>query len=110
MKAFVQCFEDKLVKDKPSFLPISDDGSPRRIIDMSVYTKNRVLRTPLSFKLSDLTKTPLKLLPPWDGPNDVKEAFVTNVVAGAAGQRIFTMQDISCAIPATGRLPPRGAN
>jgi P4 family phage/plasmid primase-like protien len=109
MKAFVQCFEDKLAKDKPSFLPISDDGSSRRIIDMSVYTKNRVLRTPLSFKLSDSTKTPLKLLPPWDGPNNVKEAFVTNVVAGAAGQRIFTMQDISCAIPATGRLPLRGA-
>jgi P4 family phage/plasmid primase-like protien len=115
MKAFVQGFEEKLAKDKPSFLPSSDDDSPRHIIDMSVYTKNRVLRTPLSFKLSDSTRTPLKLLPPWDGPNDMTEVFVTNVAAGAAaGQRIFTMQDISRAIPApatsaTGSLPPAGA-
>lgn len=99
MNAFVKAFEDRLMKEKPAFLPCNDDGSPRNIIDMSVYSKNRVLRTALSCKLSDATKTPLKLLPPWDGRNDLEGAFVTNIVP--AGQHVFTMQDINRAIPAT---------
>ena len=50
------------------------------IIDMTVYSKNRLLRTPLSCKLDDATKTALRLLQPWCGTN-ITDAFVTNVPA-----------------------------
>ena len=100
------------MKEKPSHLPCNDKGSSRNIIDMSVYSNNRVLRTPLSSKLSDSTNTPLKLLPPWDGHNYLERAFVTNIVS--AGQHVFTIQDINRAIPTThalvtGLLQSRGA-
>jgi hypothetical protein len=112
MKAFAEGFEEELVNDAPPFFPTDDEGKPHRIIDFSVYTKNRVLRTPLSCKLSDETQTLLKLLSPWHGQSNLKEAFVTNVLV--AGARIFTVQDISRAIPSaatsfTGLLPAAGA-
>jgi len=47
---------------------------------MAVYTKNRLLRTPLSCKLEDATKTALSLLQPWCGTG-ITDAFVTNVPA-----------------------------
>jgi len=77
LKACVDDFVNKHADDKHFLWP----GYPDRcIIDMDVYSKNRVLRTPLSFKLDDATKTPLKLLHPWDGgSNNILDAFVTNV-------------------------------
>ena len=95
--AYVTDFLDTNAEDKAFFWP---DNSERSIVDMSVYSRNRVLRTPLSFKLDDATKTPLLLLPPWNGQNEIEEAFVTNLTLCGPGLRILTMQDISSIIPA----------
>jgi hypothetical protein len=97
LDAFVMDFLDTNAKDKAFFWP---DNLNRSIVDKSVYSRNRVLRTPLSFKLDDETKTPLLLLQPWNGQNEIEEAFVTNLTVCGPGLRILTMQDISSIIPA----------
>ena len=60
LAAFVQDFVYVHREDALFFAGKNDEC----IIDTSVYTKNRQLRTPLSCKLNDSTKTPLTLLQP----------------------------------------------
>lgn len=96
MDAFVTDFLNTHAEDKVFFWP---DNPKRSIVDKSVYGRNRLLRILLSFKLEDKTKTPLKLLPPWDGQNQIEETFVTNLSVCVPGLRILTMQDISGIIP-----------
>jgi hypothetical protein len=96
LEAFVLDFQKTHAKDKLFFWP----GEPHcSIIDTSVYSRNRVLRTPLSFKLNDESKTPLKLLQPWDCHNRIEEAFITNLAVPASDLRILSMEDISSVIP-----------
>ena len=66
------------------------------IIDTSVYTKNRQLRTPLSCKLDDSTKTPLAPLEPWCGSNDIWDALVTNP---AADLPVIGLEDFTTTMP-----------
>ena len=96
MEAFVLDFQKTYAQDRRFFWPAEPQ---RSIIDTSVYSKRRVMRTPLSFKLNDKTKTPLKLLQPWDSSKGIEEAFITNLGICASDLLTLSMEDISCVIP-----------
>ena len=49
------------LSDLPQFQYIKSDGTRKRFIDPSVYSRNRQFRLGLSYKLSDATQTPLRL-------------------------------------------------
>jgi hypothetical protein len=72
------------------------DRNDKCIIDMSVYSRNRQLRTPLSCKLNDSTKTPLSPLQPWCGTDNVWEALVTNP---AAELPVIGLHDFTTTMP-----------
>ena len=92
LAAFVQDFA--YVHREDALFFAGNDG--KCIIDTSVYTKNRQLRTPLSCKLDDSTKTPLTLLEPWCGTNDIGDVFVTNP---AADLPVIGLEDFTNTIP-----------
>ena len=96
MGAFVLDFQKTHAKDRLFSWPAEPQ---RSIIDTAVYSKRRLMRTPLSSKLNDETKTPLKLLQPWDCINGIEEAFITNLEACAPDLLILSMEDISGVIP-----------
>lgn len=93
MKTFMHIFCKMHAQDELLFFTYNNSRSC--IIDESVYTKNRLFRTPLSCKLDDASKIPLKLLQPWHGKNNIQDAFVTNVVVGAAGLLVLGPQELS---------------
>lgn len=101
LKACVVDFVNKHAHDSHFSWP----GDPNRsIIDLGVYSKNRVLRTPDSFKLDDPTETRLKLLPPWDGgSNNILDAFVTNVDLSAQCLVITEQHILKAGIPFMGQ-------
>ncbi len=96
MGAFVLDFQKTHAKDRLFSWPAEPQ---RSIIDTAVYSKRRLMRTPLSSKLNDETKTPLKLLQPWDCINWIEDAFITNLEACAPDLLILSMEDISGVIP-----------
>lgn len=89
LKAFVHEFVRTHQDDELFY----NDG--KCIVDTGVYDRNRQLRTPLSCKLEDDTKTPLTLLDPWHGTN-IGEALVTNP---AADLPIVKLGDFSTTMP-----------
>lgn len=91
LKTFLLDFLDVHRDDKLFFY-----ANGECIIDLSVYTRNRLLRTPLSCKLDDSTKTPLTPLEPWCGPNDIWDALVTNP---AAGIPVTRLEDFTTTMP-----------
>ena len=92
LDAFVRDFV-YVHKDDALFSAGNDD---KCIIDTSVYTKNRQLRTPLSCKLDDSTKTPLTPLESWCGTDDIGDALVTNP---AADLPIIGLEDFTTTMP-----------
>ena len=74
LHAFVHDFANAH-KDDPLFF-----SNQKSIIDMSVYSRNRQLRTPFSCKLGDTNETALQPLIQWWG-TDIADAFVTHKAA-----------------------------